>query len=124
MLCESLTLLSWTKVLLAERWSKEHPEIPIVTAHPGWSDTPAVDEAFGDAKKYLQPLRSPWEGAEGIAWLVGTRKKNIQSGELYLDRSTQPKHIAGLFYSEGSHTKNTSDEVDDFMSRLKHAAGM
>lgn len=83
-----------------------------------------MDEAFGDAKKYLQPLRSPWEGAEGIAWLVGTRKENIQSGELYLDRSVQPKHIAGLFYSEGSHTKNTPAEVDDFMSSLKNAAGI
>lgn len=109
---------------MAERWSKEYPEIPIVTAHPGWSDTPAVEEAFGDAKKYLQPLRTPWEGAEGIAWLVGTSKKNIQSGELYLDRSVEPKHIAGLFYSEGSYTKNTAAEVDEFMSNLKKAAGV
>lgn len=112
------------KVLLAERWSKEYPEIPIVTAHPGWSDTPAVDDAFGDAKKYLQPLRSPWQGAEGIAWLVGTNKSNIRSGEVYLDRTVQPKHIAGLFYSEGSHTKNTPGEVDAFMSKLKEAAGI
>ena len=95
-----------------------------MTAHPGWSDTPAVDEAFGDAKKYLQPLRSPWEGAEGIAWLMGTAKKNIQSGEVYLDRKVQPKHIAGVFYSEGSHTKNKPAEVDEFMAKLKEAAGI
>uniref|UniRef100_A0A7S3L8A4 Dehydrogenase/reductase SDR family member 12 n=1 Tax=Amphora coffeiformis TaxID=265554 RepID=A0A7S3L8A4_9STRA len=112
------------QVLLAERWSKEYPEIPIVPAHPGWSDTPAVDEAFGDAKKYLQPLRTPWEGAEGIAWLVGTAKKNIRSGEVYLDRTVQPKHIAGLFYSSGSYTKNTPSEVDAFMSKLQEAAGI
>ena len=90
----------------------------------GWSDTPAVDEAFGDAKKYLQPLRTPWEGAEGITWLVGTAKKNIRSGEVYLDRTVQPKHIAGLFYSTGSYTKNTPAEVDAFMSKLKEAAGI
>ena len=112
------------QVLLAERWSEEHPEIPIVTAHPGWSDTPAVEEAFGDAKKYLQPLRQPWEGAEGISWLIGTDKKNIRGGELYLDRTVQPKHIAGLFYSEGSYTKNTREEVDAFMEKLKEAAGI
>lgn len=120
----SLNFSVTIKVLLAERWSKEHPEIPIVTAHPGWSDTPAVDEAFGDLKKYLQPLRSPWEGAEGIAWLVGTQKDNIKSGELYLDRYVQPKHIAGVFYTEGSYTKNTPDQVDDFMASLEKAAGI
>lgn len=109
---------------MAEEWSKEHTDIKIVTAHPGWSDTPAVDEAFGDAKKYLQPLRSPWEGAEGIAWLVGASKTKIESGEFYLDRKVQPKHIAGLFYSEGSYTKNTKEEVDSFMSKLKEAAGV
>lgn len=112
------------QVVLAEEWSKEHTDIKIVSAHPGWSDTPAVDEAFGDAKKYLQPLRTPWEGAEGIAWLVGTPNKNIQSGEVYLDRKVQPKHIAGLFYSEGSFTKNTAKEVDSFMIKLKEATGV
>jgi NAD(P)-dependent dehydrogenase (short-subunit alcohol dehydrogenase family) len=112
------------QVLLAERWSQEYTDIKIVTAHPGWSETPAVDEAFGDAKKYLQPLRSPWEGAEGISWLVGTAASKIQSGALYLDRKVQPKHVAGPFYSEGSYTKNTKPEVDAFMAKLEDAAGI
>lgn len=28
-----------------------------------------MDAAYGENKKYLEPLRSPWQGANGIAWL-------------------------------------------------------
>jgi len=112
------------QVLLAERWAKEFPDVKFATVHPGWSDTNAVDEAFGDAKKYLNPLREPWEGAEGICWMVGTKSSNLQSGELYLDRAVQPKHISGPFFTEGSFTKNSEAEVDDFLKRMKEAAEM
>mmetsp|Transcript_13243 Transcript_13243/g.30137 ORF Transcript_13243/g.30137 Transcript_13243/m.30137 type:complete len:192 (-) Transcript_13243:1144-1719(-) len=112
------------QVLLAERWAKDYPKVKFATVHPGWSDTNAVDEAFGDAKKYLYPLREPWEGAEGICWMVGTKTENLQSGELYLDRTVQPKHIAGPFYSEGSFTKNTPKEVDEFMKKLQEVTGV
>mmetsp|Transcript_5605 Transcript_5605/g.7370 ORF Transcript_5605/g.7370 Transcript_5605/m.7370 type:complete len:338 (-) Transcript_5605:1044-2057(-) len=112
------------QVLLAERWAKLYPDVKIVTVHPGWSDTPAVTEAFGDSTKYLQPLREPWEGAEGICWLAGTKGDNVQSGEFYLDREIAPKHISGPFYTEGSFTKNTGEEVDDFLKRMAEAAGV
>jgi dehydrogenase/reductase SDR family protein 12 len=112
------------QVLLAERLTETEPAVQWVTAHPGWSDTPAVDEAFGDMKKYLHPLREPWQGAEGVAWLVGTKREKIQSGEFYLDRKTQPKHMAGPFFTEGRYTKNSKSDVDDLMENLKKAAGL
>jgi dehydrogenase/reductase SDR family protein 12 len=31
-----------------------------------------VDAAYGSAQSYLQPLRSLWQGAEGIIWLAVT----------------------------------------------------
>jgi dehydrogenase/reductase SDR family protein 12 len=112
------------QVLLAERLTKTIPEISWVSAHPGWSATPAVDEAYGENKKYLEPFRTPWEGAEGIAWLMGTKKSSLESGEFYLDRKPQRKHLAGAFFSEGAFTKNTDSEVDEMMSKLKKAAGL
>ena len=112
------------QVLLAERFTKTIPEICWVTAHPGWSATPAVDEAYGENKKYLEPFRTPWEGAEGIAWMMGTEKNNLKSGEFYLDRKPQRKHLAGAFFSEGSYTKNTEAEVDDLVAKLQEAAGL
>lgn len=107
------------QVLLAERFTKDYPMVKFCSAHPGWASTNAVDEAFGDSKKYLEPLRNTWEGAEGIAWLIGS--KNIESGQFYLDRNIQKKHMAGLFMSEGSFTKNTEADVDNMISKLEES---
>lgn len=112
------------QVLLAEEFAKEYPDVNWVTVHPGWTDTPAVEEAFGDQKKYLQPLRTPWQGGEGVTWLAQTDSKNLTNGAFYLDRIVQPKHLAGPFFSEGSFTKNKPKEVQAMMENLKKAAGI
>jgi dehydrogenase/reductase SDR family protein 12 len=112
------------QVLLAEEFAKEYPDVTWVTVHPGWTDTPAVEEAFGDQKKYLQPLRTPWQGAEGVVWLTQTDSSNLVNGEFYLDRIVQPKHLSGPFFSEGSFTKNKPKEVQAMMENLKKAAGI
>jgi dehydrogenase/reductase SDR family protein 12 len=109
------------QVLLAEEFTKTTPEITFVSAHPGWSSTPAVDDAYGDNKKFLEPMRSTWQGAEGIAWLMATGKNSLKGGEYYLDRKPRTKHLAGPFFSEGSYTKNTPAEVEAMMAKLKEA---
>jgi dehydrogenase/reductase SDR family protein 12 len=110
------------QVLLCERWAKEHPEVKFMTAHPGWTETPAVIEAYGDQRKYLAPMRTPWQGAEGMAWMCLTDKENLESGALYLDRKTQAKHMAGAFFTEGNYTKNTEEEVTALMQSMEHLA--
>jgi hypothetical protein len=35
----------------------------------------------------------------------------VESGAFYLDRVPRVKHVAGPFFSEGTHTKNTPEEV-------------
>jgi dehydrogenase/reductase SDR family protein 12 len=112
------------QVLLAEQLTKDVPEVAWVTCHPGWTDTPAVDEAYGESKKYLEPMRKTWEGAEGIAWLMGTDIKELESGAYYLDREPQRKHLAGPFFSEGSFTKNSQNEIDVMMEMLKKTTGL
>jgi len=93
-----------------------------VTCHPGWAATNAVDEAFGENKKYLEPMRSTWQGAEGFCWLMSTDKNNLKNGAFYLDRKLQKKHIAGPFMTEGGYTKNSQAEVDEIMKNLKELA--
>jgi dehydrogenase/reductase SDR family protein 12 len=110
------------QVLLCERWSALHPEVKIVSTHPGWTDTPGVEEAFGDDAQYLKPLRTLAEGSEGIIWLCCVDSKAIKSGEFYLDREPQVKHMAGPFFTEGSVTKNTQGEVDKMMIDLNNWA--
>ena len=49
------------QVLLAERWardSKGDGKVGWVSAHPGWVDTPAVEEAYGKAR-LLRRRRPP-----------------------------------------------------------------
>lgn len=69
--------------------------------------------------KYFEPLRTGWEGAEGICWLTTTSRKNLESGAFYLDRFPQVKHMSGLPFSEGSYTKNTDEEVDAMIKKLE-----
>jgi len=107
------------QVLLAEQLTSRHPSIKFATCHPGWTDTPGVEEAFGSSKRYLQPLRTLWQGAEGIAWLCGCPAGDIEGGAFYLDRSPQPKHLAGPFFTEGKYTKNSPAEVEELMQLLE-----
>jgi len=107
------------QLLMAERYTVEQPQISWLTAHPGWTSTAAVAEAFGDQAKYLEPMRTTWEGAEGITWLMSTPREHLISGALYLDRKPQTKHLSGAFMTKGSFTKNSSKDVDDIMSNLK-----
>lgn len=112
------------QVLLAERLTKQCPEVSFVSCHPGWCKTVGVDSAFGSTVKYLEPMRSLWEGAEGISWLMTTPNQNLESGAFYLDRMPQRKHIAGPFFTDGSFTKNTDDEVDEMMKKLQETVGV
>jgi dehydrogenase/reductase SDR family protein 12 len=124
------------QVVLLDEWSRQQKhagggggnnnnhKVPFVTVHPGWTDTPAVDAAYGDQKKWLAPMRTPWQGAEGVAWLTATPAQNLESGALYLDRQVQKKHMAGPFMTEGSFTKNSPEEIQAFIENLKKAAGL
>jgi dehydrogenase/reductase SDR family protein 12 len=112
------------QVLLAERLSKEIPDVAWISAHPGWVGTSIVDDAYGSSKQYFEPFRTVWHGTEGIAWLAGVDKKELESGALYLDRLPQQKHFSGPFFTEGSHTRNSEKEVDEMMKKLKEAAGL
>lgn len=107
------------QVLLAECWAAQHSSVKVVSCHPGWSGTEGVDKAYGSKKSFLEPLRSPWEGAEGICWLLACQKEKIVSGGFYLDRKPQRKHMAGPFFSEGHFTKNTEAEIKMMMESLE-----
>ena len=111
------------QVLLAERLTSDSG-VKVVSCHPGWVDTPAVNAAYGESKKWLEPMRNGWEGAEGICHLVACSKSELVGGAFYLDREPQCKHIAGLFMTEGSATKNSPAEVDAMLEKLKGVTGI
>lgn len=110
------------QVLLAEQLSKSHPDVAFVSSHPGWVDTPAVEAAYGSQKKYLEPMRNAWQGAEGQCWLCVADKSRLEPGAFYLDRSPQRKHLAGIFFGEGTATKNTPAEAEAMVRELGELA--
>jgi dehydrogenase/reductase SDR family protein 12 len=92
------------QVLLCEKWTEKYPKVKFVSCHPGWTLTEGVEAAYGAQKSYLEPLRTTWQGAEGIIWLCVADAESLEGGAFYLDRSPQVKHIAG---------KNTVTEIID-----------
>lgn len=107
------------QVLLCEEWTKQFPQIKFVSCHPGWVDTDGVTAAYGENKKYLAPMRTLWEGSEGIIWLLVAPSNELQGGEFYLDRTPRVKHMAGAFFTEGSFTKNTMKEIQIMLNSLE-----
>lgn len=77
-----------------------------------------MDAAYGANKSYLEPLRNLWEGSEGIVWLLVTSEK-IEGGGFYLDRTPRRKHMAGAFFTDGSFSKNTPQEVQAMVEKLE-----
>ena len=85
-------------------------------------DTPGVASAYGrTGKVLLSPLRTPYQGAEGIAWLCAAPKQELHPGALYLDRQVQPFHLpGGYLLNRGGHaTKNTDGEVEELLASLE-----
>jgi dehydrogenase/reductase SDR family protein 12 len=56
-------------------------------------DTPGVESAYGESKRYLEPLRTLWEGSEGIMWLCVAPAEQLEGGAFYLDRSPQVRTV-------------------------------
>ena len=92
------------QVLLAERLAAQEPRVAFISSHPGWTRTAAVEAAYGSSAKYLEPMRTAWQGAEGQCWLCVVDRDRLENGGFYLDRAPQRKHLAGPFFTGGSAT--------------------
>mmetsp|Transcript_24811 Transcript_24811/g.45502 ORF Transcript_24811/g.45502 Transcript_24811/m.45502 type:complete len:326 (-) Transcript_24811:43-1020(-) len=113
------------QVLLVERWAQvANSKLKYVSCHPGWTDTPGVESAYGGSKSWLEPLRTLWQGSDGICWLCIVDGASLESGAFYLDRMPQEKHLEGSFgYLLGASTENDPEDVDEMMQSLSSLAG-
>jgi NAD(P)-dependent dehydrogenase (short-subunit alcohol dehydrogenase family) len=77
--------------LLADRWSLD--AITAAAMHPGWADTPGVQESLPRFRALTRPvLRDDAEGADTSVWLVGTEPAP-PNGRFWHDRRVRPIDI-------------------------------
>ena len=81
------------QVTLTKMWSKREPQTEFVSMHPGWADTPGVQESIPGFRRVTAPiLRSASEGADTIAWLAAVSPLPGRNGTFWSDREIRPTH--------------------------------
>jgi len=77
------------QVVLTDLWT-HHPAgrgISFHATHPGWADTPGVQESLPGFRRVMRPLlRSPEQGADTMAWLAAAPEPREANGAFWLDR--------------------------------------
>jgi NAD(P)-dependent dehydrogenase (short-subunit alcohol dehydrogenase family) len=81
------------QVTLNEMWAQKEPNIEFVAMHPGWADTPGVQDSIPLFRTVTKPiLRTAEQGADTIAWLAGVRPLPQKSGTFWSDREVRSVH--------------------------------
>ena len=92
------------QLAIVERLALEWSDcgIGVYAMHPGWTETEGVKTSIpGFYSAMKNRLRSLEQGADTIVWLSVRPMSELKSGEFYLDRSPQSKHLplSGTRYS-------------------------
>jgi len=81
------------QVTLTEMWATRVPQTEFVSMHPGWADTPGVQESIPGFRRVTAPiLRTASEGADTIAWLAAVNPLPGRNGTFWSDREIRPTH--------------------------------
>lgn len=77
--------------LLGERWAGDG--ITVATMHPGWADTPGVQESLPRFRSITRPvLRDDAQGADTSVWLAAVEPAPA-TGRFWHDRAERPTSI-------------------------------
>ena len=107
------------QVHLAERWAEELADLGVVvhSAHPGWADTPGVQDSLPGFYKITKPfLRDAAEGADTIVWLAAAEQAGRTTGEFWQDRSPRPTAYLGF-------NKPEQSEIDELWRQVVDLTG-
>jgi NAD(P)-dependent dehydrogenase (short-subunit alcohol dehydrogenase family) len=82
---------------LGPRWA---PDVILHTMHPGWVDTPGVDDALPGFARIMGPvLRTAQQGADTMVWLAATGGGDAEPGSFFHDRQ-----VRGVAYAPNTAT--------------------
>ena len=81
------------QVTLNEIWATKERAVHFDSMHPGWADTPGVQESIPAFRRITKPiLRSAQQGADTIAWLAAVQPIPGPSGAFWSDREVRSIH--------------------------------
>ena len=83
------------QVTLNEMWADHDPgsTVRFHALHPGWVDTPGVDDALPGFAKVMGPiLRTPEQGADTLVWLAADDTPLRSNGKFWHDRRIRNIH--------------------------------
>lgn len=81
------------QVTLNEMWAEKFDTPAFYAMHPGWADTPGVQQSLPLFRIVTKPLlRTAAEGADSIVWLAAEPHLDLPSGSFVGDRARRPIH--------------------------------
>ncbi|MEM6302408.1 MAG: SDR family NAD(P)-dependent oxidoreductase [Pseudomonadota bacterium] len=111
--------------VVTEEWAEDWADDGIVVnaMHPGWADTPGVEDAlpgFHTITKRI--LRSPEEGADTIVWLAAASEAAAVSGKLFLDREARTTHLLAKTRERPGQREQLLQFLEEFSIETAQAA--
>lgn len=103
------------QLAIVEHFAKEWKDdtANIYAMHPGWTETPGVEKSMPSFYSSMKDrFRSLQQGADTVVYLACQDQSKLKSGEFYLDRMVQSKHLplGGTKYKEA--------DVDKLIAKL------
>ncbi len=83
------------EIVLAELWQERQgsPTLSFHSTHPGWADTPGVQDSLPGFRRVMGPLlRDAEQGADTMAWLCWADEPVREPGRFWHDRRPRPTH--------------------------------
>ena len=105
------------QVTLNQMWAERHGDLGIHfhALHPGWADTPGVDDALPVFSTVLGPLlRTPAQGADTLIWLAADDEALRSNGRFWHDR--RPRSIHKLPTTRNSDTPARRQDLWDWVT--------
>jgi NAD(P)-dependent dehydrogenase (short-subunit alcohol dehydrogenase family) len=84
------------QVVLTDLWARHRAGrgIAFHAMHPGWADTPGVQESLPVFRRVMHPLlRSAEQGADTMAWLAAAPEGRGSNGAFWLDRRRRATNV-------------------------------
>jgi len=107
------------QVTLNEMWAAREPQTEFVSMHPGWADTPGVQESIPGFRRVTAPiLRSAGEGADTIAWLAAVQPLPGMSGSFWSDREIRSTHKSSRTKKSDTKTARAAlwESISDYVA--------